>query len=71
MKKLGKQLKILSETLGTVGGPNRARHVGPIVPIMDEILKIKVPENVMVLVLCSSIGIDIYRLVEGEVTLVL
>ena len=64
--KLEKQLKILSETLGTVGAPNRARHESPMVRTKEDILKINSRENVMVLVLWSSIGIDVYRPVGGR-----
>lgn len=64
--KLEKQLKILSETLGTVGAPNRARHESPIVRTKEEILKINSPGNVMVLVLRRSMGIDVYRPVGGR-----
>ena len=60
MDKLEKELKTPSETLRTVGAANRARVESTMVGTKEEILKINSPENVMLFVLRSNRGIDVY-----------
>ena len=60
MNNLEKQLMILSETLRTVGAPNRARVESAIGLTKEEVLLINSPENVMALMLRSNLEISVY-----------